>query len=789
MTTHPIDTIYQDGVPPNKAAIRAYERLLESALDVNDVRSRDLQGTKYILVNINNKVYVFGYDPTDTETADDGINCLKDAVNRRFKRTPLTAADLTAAILNAVFGPGGLDLAVIPGAAAHVLLGSEADAWAAITMEDLVAWLDAYFGSSVWRDDFSQFKNAVIALPFNDRHMGALCGYNRAVLYADGTVGVCGLMNTAAPDGGATNLGRMQRIAFNDGVRRYITKFWASGTVNAGVTTSLYALDENGLIWAWGHNAQGQLGVGDVTARDMWEEITFFRTNGLTVANVFCSASGRSTYFLCTNGQLYYAGYNANGQAGDTTLTQKNSPVRCGTLTGVTDVFPGSEDAATDFVGCLAGGSFYTWGYNGFGNLGLADLIQRTSPTNTGLVGVVTARMGRASILLKDDGTVYSCGSNGSGGTGQGTVSGNTTSWTQIAGLVNVEDIFMTPGNTPSCAALLTDKTIKVWGRNGSGQLSLGDLLDKTTPQTPIAAWQGSVDYIRMSTALGDAPAMFIKSGENIYAAGYNGSANLAVGDFVTPNSNARPVIGIRGRIVDFVVMGDYSSSYGLVVLTDITCLSAGYNAHGQVGVHEANFHNVAVLEDFLIGSGGSGANGWSPIFSVETDGVAELTLRRVLRVVDWVGGEGPKPTVGLYVGETGLVVDIADAVNVRGPTGLAGEYYAIPFSSSLGIGANETLLIHPITIEITIPQDMIGSKGIAVSASTADKIFSYYKNASVTPFATCTFLAGNPVPVFACAADVLLVPGDYVVMKGPAASDPTLANFGVTVFALRSSL
>jgi alpha-tubulin suppressor-like RCC1 family protein len=787
--THPIDDIFKDGVPPNKAAIRAYERLLDSALDVNDVRSRDLQGTKIVVVNINNKAYVFGYDPTDTESDDDGLNVLKDAVNRRFKRTPLTPSDLTAAILNAVFGTGGLDLAAIPGAAPHVLLGSEDDEWASVTMEDLVAWLDAFFGSSVWRQDFSEFINAVAALPANDRRMGAICGYNRAVLLSDGAVAVCGYMGTASPDGGATSLSKLQRIAFVDGVRRYVSKFWAGTPNGSTVTTSLFALDENGIVWAWGGNSNGQLGVGDLVARDMWEEITFFRLNGLTVSNVFCSPSGRSTYFLCTNGQLYYTGYNANGQAGDNTTTQKTSPVRCGTLTGVTDVFPGSEDTATDFVGCLAGGAFYVWGYNGFGNLGLGDLTQRTTPTNTGVTNVVRACMGRASILLRSDGTVWSCGSNGSGGTGQGTISGNTTTWTAITGLVGVSDITMTPGNTPSCAAIFPDKTIKVWGRNNYGQLSLGDQVDKTTPQTPAAVWQGSVDEVRFSTSLGDSPAMFVKAGEQLYGSGYNGQGNLAVGDFTVINTNSRPVIGLRGRIVDWVVMGDWSISYGLIVLTDVACLGGGYNAYGQVGITEGALHNTAVLQSMILSMIGSGANGWSPIFAVEIDGATELTSRRVLRVVDWVGGEGPKPTTGLYVGLVGLVELISDAVNIRGPTGLAGEYYAIPFSSSLGVGANETLLIHPIAIEILIPEDMIGSKGIALGTATADRVFSLFKNASPTPFATFTFFAGNPIPTFVCAADVLLVPGDYVVMKGPTGADPTLKNFGVSILALRSSL
>lgn len=63
---------------------------------------------------------------------------------------------------------------------------------------------------------------------------------------------------------------------------------------------------------------------------------------------------------------------------------------------------------------------------------------------------------------------------------------------------------------------------------------------------------------------------------------------------------------------------------------------------------------------------GTDGDNGWSPILAVVTDGE-----RRVLQVIDWDGGEGTPPASGLYVGASGLVVNIVDAVNIRGAAGV----------------------------------------------------------------------------------------------------------------------
>jgi hypothetical protein len=67
--------------------------------------------------------------------------------------------------------------------------------------------------------------------------------------------------------------------------------------------------------------------------------------------------------------------------------------------------------------------------------------------------------------------------------------------------------------------------------------------------------------------------------------------------------------------------------------------------------------------------NGTDGDNGWSPVFAIASD-----SARRVLQVSDWTGGEGTKPATGDYVGPSGLVSDIAEAVDIRGPQGEQGE-------------------------------------------------------------------------------------------------------------------
>ena len=66
--------------------------------------------------------------------------------------------------------------------------------------------------------------------------------------------------------------------------------------------------------------------------------------------------------------------------------------------------------------------------------------------------------------------------------------------------------------------------------------------------------------------------------------------------------------------------------------------------------------------------TGEKGDMGWSPVFALAPHGTS-----RVLQITDWVGGEGTKPATGSYIGATGLVGNIVDALNIRGVTGEKG--------------------------------------------------------------------------------------------------------------------
>ena len=69
---------------------------------------------------------------------------------------------------------------------------------------------------------------------------------------------------------------------------------------------------------------------------------------------------------------------------------------------------------------------------------------------------------------------------------------------------------------------------------------------------------------------------------------------------------------------------------------------------------------------------GANGLNGWSAVLKTVPRGNDV-----VLQIHDWVGGTGTKPTTGQYLSSNGLVINIANADNIRGiqgEKGLQGE-------------------------------------------------------------------------------------------------------------------
>src|SRR5450759_2505295 len=122
---------------------------------------------------------------------------------------------------------------------------------------------------------------------------------------------------------------------------------------------------------AWGYNSNGQLGDGTATQRNVPTAVS----GGLTFASIV--AGTFHTCGLTSAGAAYCWGYNAFGNLGDNTTTDRSTPVVV-QQGGVS--FTSITAGGYHTCGLTSAGAAYCWGYNAFGNLGDNTTTQRSTP-------------------------------------------------------------------------------------------------------------------------------------------------------------------------------------------------------------------------------------------------------------------------------------------------------------------------------------------------------------------------------------------------------------------------
>lgn len=460
-------------------------------------------------------------------------------------------------------------------------------------------------GMPVWTSPAARPGTIVSALPFNPN--GTNCSYaSIPVIMADGTVKMWGQSsNYCVGDMNNSNVTNPQPIAFdpNNPPAMPIQQVAVCGY-------TAYALDSAGRVFAWGMNNYGQLGQGDTNNRPIATRINWFVQQGIQIASIIVpreggnSASNGSAWFLTTDGLLYAVGYNAYGQLGNGTTTNSSLPVRCGVITNVAKVFVGGMDLASVFA-IDSAGKLYAWGYNGYGQLGIGDTANRPSPVLTSIANAkkvcATNGYGGAytgdTVVLCSDGSLYAAGWNGQGALGLGDTSQRNV-FVKIPPKCTPVDMELYGGYYDSLWVI--DNAGHLWacGYNGYGQLGAGDTSNRNV-LTQIGAghpWDGKATKIKAGGGqLGNCQYVFavlMDSATKLWSAGYNGNGQLAVGDTGQRNYFTR-VLGPRPTeqmgIIDYTT-GGYTSVGRLWVLTaDGRLWGAGDNSGYSLGTQFNN--------------------------------------------------------------------------------------------------------------------------------------------------------------------------------------------------------
>ncbi len=270
------------------------------------------------------------------------------------------------------------------------------------------------------------------------------------------------------------------------------------------------AIKNDGTLWAWGYNIEGELGNGTYS---------YYETVRAQVGTdndwQYVYAGFNNSFAIKTNGTLWGWGFNGNSELGDGTINNRNFPGQIGisnnwksaspagqsTLAIKTDgtiwgwgnaygITPTQIDTDVDWqsvskqfvhsLGIKTNGDLWAWGQNTYGQLGNGTTQQGFIPPAQ--IGTSSWKYISAgdfhSLAINADGTLWAWGRNDYGAVGDGTNNSRNMP-VQISTATNWQAVFA--GSNYSIA-MKSDLSLWAWGKNDQGQLGDGTYVDKNLP-------------------------------------------------------------------------------------------------------------------------------------------------------------------------------------------------------------------------------------------------------------------------------------------------------------------
>jgi alpha-tubulin suppressor-like RCC1 family protein len=325
------------------------------------------------------------------------------------------------------------------------------------------------------------------------------------------------------------------------------------------------AVTTGGGVLCWGYNASGQLGDGTTTNR-----LTPMPVIGLGSGVAAVAAGTDHTCALTSVGGVVCWGWNHYGQLGDGTTTDRLSPTPVvGLGSGVSEIAVGWGYTCA----LTSGRGVVCWGHNRTGQLGDGTTTDRLTPTPvTGLGNVVAIAAGDdQTCAITSVGGVVCWGENTVGELGDGTTTDRLTP-TPVVGLGSgVNKI--AAGGVHTCA-LTAAGGVLCWGYNLEGELGNGTDSMQTTPTAVSGSETGVV-----AITTGTKHACALTTAGSVLCWGWNAGGQL--GDGTTTDRWTPTAAGGLGRGVAAIAAGR-AHTCGLTTVGGIVCW--GRNTEGQLG-------------------------------------------------------------------------------------------------------------------------------------------------------------------------------------------------------------
>tara|TARA_Y100001963_G_scaffold19046_1_gene24048 strand:+ start:92 stop:1258 length:1167 start_codon:yes stop_codon:yes gene_type:complete len=276
---------------------------------------------------------------------------------------------------------------------------------------------------------------------------------------------------------GRTDQGQLGQ---NDNID-YSSPVQVPGTWSGGATApnAMIVVNTDGELWSWGSNASGFLGQSQTGNAQYSSPVQIPGTTWVDVVGGYESAGS-----VKTDGTLWTWGNNHRGYLGHNNRTNYSSPKQVPGTTWRIDNNTGIAGMTTRFI--KTDGTLWSWGYNSYGQLGLNNTTEYSSPVQ--IPGTDWDSVGGSSysaVATKTDGTLWTWGSNTSGELGQ-------NSKVQYSSPVQIPGTNWAFGYIPNKQYVLaakTDGTLWSWGANSGGQLGQNNRTQASSPIQIPGVW------------------------------------------------------------------------------------------------------------------------------------------------------------------------------------------------------------------------------------------------------------------------------------------------------------
>ncbi|XP_076041418.1 RCC1 and BTB domain-containing protein 1-like isoform X2 [Oratosquilla oratoria] len=216
-------------------------------------------------------------------------------------------------------------------------------------------------------------------------------------LYSWGHNGNCQLGN------GSTNQGLTPYLVTTHLHNKKVTR------VAAGSHHSL-ALTEEGEVLAWGQNNYGQVGSGTTTNQPTPRKV-IASLSSRRVVDIACGQT--SSMAVMDNGEVYGWGYNSNGQLGLGNSVNQHNPCRVAALEGlvITKIVCGYSHT----LALSDEGGLWAWGSNSYGQLGTGNKANQAAPVRVAqdierIVDIAATHYCNLSAAMTQSSKVYMWG-------------------------------------------------------------------------------------------------------------------------------------------------------------------------------------------------------------------------------------------------------------------------------------------------------------------------------------------------------------------------------------------